>query len=511
MTPNPQKQALLDKLREINHREACLKFFDLLKELIEVTELAESDPRISIVVRKDKAITANINFKIALKIERISKSEVNFQIKIKKSALDKIKKIDKEVWILQESQDEYKSKKTEFVDFVIPFKNKHLFDNAILMNEWQSCLLEMTNSASANAKIEQNNDYAYRVATDYNEKTNMFWELANQSSNEVKPIPKTENTISESHPKPTFPLNYLLYGPPGTGKTYRAKHLVEGFDYQFITFHQSYSYEEFVEGIRPEVIGSQVHYKIRKGIFYNACIKALQSAGYGGFEDCLKDEKRGEKLNKAKPYIIVIDEINRANISKVLGELISLIEPSKRIGAKDELTLELPYSQSIFGVPANLYILGTMNTADRSIALLDVALRRRFDFEEIMPNYSLLDFEIEEIHLGKLLRKINERITYLFDREHQIGHSYLLDIQDFMGLCRVFSNKIIPLLQEYFYDDFEKIALVLCKDFILKERLDSTKLFGKDLEEYDQRYKFIINPDLASLNIKPTVFKAIYS
>jgi 5-methylcytosine-specific restriction enzyme B len=499
MPLNSQKQALLDKFREINHREGCLKFFDLLKELIEVTELAESDPRLSIVVRKDKAITANINFKVALKIERLNKNELFFQIKIKKDSLDKIKQIDKEVWTLQESQTEYKTKKTEFVDFVIPFKNKYLFDNPILMSEWQSCLLEMKNSASANAKIEQNNDFAFKIATDYNEKTNLFWELENQSSNQVNQDNSTVQTeVSVFYLKPDFPLNYILYGPPGTGKTYEAKQLVRDFDYQFITFHQSYSYEEFVEGIRPETIGGQIYYKIRKGIFYNACLKSLQSAGYVGFEDCLKDENRIEKLSKAKPFVIVIDEINRANISKVLGELITLVEPSKRIGAKDELTIELPYSQTTFGVPTNLYIIGTMNTADRSIALLDTALRRRFQFREIMPDYSLLDVEIEGIHLGKLLKKINDRITYLFDREHQIGQSYLLDIQDFKGLCEAFSFGIIPLLQEYFYDDFEKIQLVLSKDFILKEKLDSNKLFGKYLDEYDEKYKFVINPDLIS-------------
>lgn len=162
------------------------------------------------------------------------------------------------------------------------------------------------------------------------------------------------------------------------------------------------------------------------------------------------------KNDKENNYVLIIDEINRGNISKIFGELISLIEPSKREGESEELEVILPYSKENLTIPKNLYIIGTMNTADRSIALLDIALRRRFNFIEIMPQYDILKNEkIENIELDLLLSTINERIEFLLDREHIIGHSYFLNINTFEDLVQVFRNSIIPLLQEYFYDDFE--------------------------------------------------------
>ena len=409
------------------------------------------------------------------------------------------------------------------------------------------------------------------------------------------------------------PLNQILYGSPGTGKTYHTinkaleiifQNKLTKEDYQngkikesklvelsknelteeekketkedsrkilkacfekyknagqieFVTFHQSYGYEEFVEGIKAETNGENIAYEVKSGIFKKLCelakqknhikfelkninfeqyisvnqkfltftnkefevtsiddkikVKNSQNNEYSLSRESILDylekqdfnntrghysyqpviakyifdklEKESLEDNTTKNYILIIDEINRGNISKIFGELITLIEPSKRIGADEEIKLKLPYSGDDFGVPSNLYIIGTMNTADRSIAPIDTALRRRFVFEEMAPNPNLLNENIEGINLQLLLEAINTRIEYLYDRDHTIGHAYLIDVKNLDDLKFAFKNKIIPLLAEYFYEDWENIDLVLNQNGFIIPNTENKLYLSKKIED----------------------------
>ncbi|EOH2375456.1 McrB family protein, partial [Campylobacter jejuni] len=213
-------------------------------------------------------------------------------------------------------------------------------------------------------------------------------------------------------------------------------------------------------------------------------------------------------------FVFVIDEINRGNVSKIFGELITLIEPSKRIGEKEELKVTLPYSGEKFGVPKNVYIIGTMNTADRSITSLDTALRRRFEFIEMMPDVSKLSMDCEGINLQELLKAINTRIEYLLDREKTIGHAFFIGVENLNDLKSIFQNKIIPLLQEYFYNDYALINAVLNDNGMIFE--------DKKDDKYLQKIKNLdsVNSERSIYNIasfddkiwdKIEIYQAIYN
>ena len=432
------------------------------------------------------------------------------------------------------------------------------------------------------------NDENYKGTFDLIEKFPVMSEK-DQNNSGTNSIPIKNKTI--------HPLNQILFGPPGTGKTWHAvNHAIaiiedhkvklkdrdrqetrENFEklkqdgqIEMVTFHQSFTYEDFVEGIKPNLKETELLFKIDDGIFKRICERAVDAsllvdtfAEYAkkrvkqGNEVRLFDEEdhrfiervepktivlggvkraelsrkkikelyleyyfgrikkkedipntRGSKKNhlglaiyyypflklldkfhkenfKKRKYVLIIDEINRGNIAKIFGELITLVEESKRSGVEDETSVTLPYSKKIFKVPDNVYLIGTMNTADRSIAILDTALRRRFDFIEMMPNpkHDSISKDVDGIKLRKLFKKMNSRIVVLLDREHQIGHTYFMDINSIEDLKKVFQSKIIPLLQEYFYDDWEKIELVLNKNGFIKEEIDLHKsLFVGNVE-----------------------------
>ena len=445
---------------------------------------------------------------------------------------------------------------------------------------------------------------------DFYEYSSLLWNQyakENKSTHDILNNSDNEGyKMTDNDKKLTYPLNQILYGPPGTGKTYsvvrkaleiiegnasndryKFKEYVEKGQIKFITFHQSYGYEEFVEGIKAETKNDNVSYRIEDGAFKRICKRAngdkillkdvkeelieddfkklyenyvdklplFSNNTYGKIletptdkqpfylyksnqfsilikpqnsndpktiscdklikdifyndnygmpsyepviiQDILSQEYESYKTNHINQnYILIIDEINRGNISKIFGELITLIEPSKRLGADNEIMVELPYSKEKFGVPSNLYIIGTMNTADRSIALMDTALRRRFEFVEMMPEYDALNETIiEGINVGEMLKTINERIEYLYDRDHTIGHAYFIDVSDLKTLANVFKNKILPLLQEYFYDDWEKIRLVLGDSQFIKEKKPANALFKSGTDYINDKILYEIDKE----------------
>lgn len=437
-----------------------------------------------------------------------------------------------------------------------------------------------------------------------------FWELIQENNIQANTMSKMAN-----FEEVILPLNQILYGPPGTGKTYhtinKAIAIIEGKDEKdiekenredlkkryntyvasgqivFTTFHQSLSYEDFVEGIKPEQTpDNQLMYPVKKGIFKSICeaaelkitdsnidevIKAFQDTIENQGTQTLKTNRKKKfrvdytggttfRINpeestatnpqypasidyikrlyqnkditgmynpsyvkgilshlftnyglkeynavssvQKKRYVLIIDEINRGNVSQIFGELITLLEENKRIGTVEELKVKLPNSigdLDLFGVPDNLYIIGTMNTADRSIETLDTALRRRFSFVEMMPKPEVIEpSEVENIDLTKMLNVINQRIEVLIDRDHAIGHSYFMDIHSLDDLVLVFKDKVIPLLQEYFYGDYGKIGLVLGEGFVryIKPKEDLFPAFdyqGKD--QLNQGYYELIPID----------------
>ncbi|EKA8900165.1 AAA family ATPase, partial [Campylobacter coli] len=595
------------------------------------------------------------------------------------------------------SKDMVKYLKTRGGDkeFKVEIKNQKIEVIASVDNIIRTYSLERFLRYSVLGKIEEDSSYAKPL----------FEDILNNSNLSIIKLSENEKIYKEQHfenekilsENQNLSLNQILYGPPGTGKTYhtidkaleilgenlesrdekKAKfdEYVKNGQIVFTTFHQSYGYEEFVEGIKPmmnnEANSQEIQYEIKDGIFKDICNRALEnyensnlnteelrekiklrekvekflnrlletnepiSKTKGGnffinsfnnntieiySEDVerfdgifklslstfitllksniefnsavemfkkvfdrdyadrthtyyfnlvnkfkeyekqavLKTEDNKISSNSLNSYIIIIDEINRGNVSKIFGELITLIEPSKRIGESEELKVTLPYSGKKFGVPKNVYILGTMNTADRSITSLDTALRRRFEFVEMMPDPDLLknvfickDVENpnkDEDYLGddaktegfaeilqNILISINKRIEFLLDREKTIGHAFFMSeavkfnkdnwckpdkyeedwyVLSISKLKSIFQNKIIPLLQEYFYNDYALISAVLNDNGMIEkcEKDDKYLQKIKNLDNVDSE-KIIYN--IASFDNKIwndiKTYQAIYN
>ena len=416
-------------------------------------------------------------------------------------------------------------------------------------------------------------------------------------------------------------LNQIFFGPPGTGKTYatieatleildpayltahkdersalkkRFDELADSGDVRFVTFHQSFSYEDFVEGLRAESgDDGQLRYRVVPGVFKDLCsakqttfrefkvgdrygtgykvifasedvvelekpkgnhleigmrmLKGLAHAvmanristadlrdgswdeklsdstfdpflvnGYKNFLPSMVDHMLGgqsgglfETVPESQPTgakVLIIDEINRGNVSRIFGELITLIEPSKRAGAEEALEVTLPYSKERFSIPGNVHLVGTMNTADRSLAALDIALRRRFTFIEVPPNPELLDeVEVEGVAINELLDVMNQRIAALLDRDHCLGHAYFMPLKSEPSLERleqIFREQILPLLQEYFFEDWQRIQWVLNDQrkvaenrFLLQPSQDLNVLFGDSVTINQNSVRWELNSD----------------
>ncbi|WP_166012232.1 McrB family protein [Acinetobacter shaoyimingii] len=424
------------------------------------------------------------------------------------------------------------------------------------------------------------------------------WYDGNLDQEKINQFRNQDNNVS----KLEKPLNRILFGAAGTGKTYNTinhalsivdpeydpqldrKELKKKFDdykeqgqIKFVTFHQSFSYEDFVEGIRADSDDNgQLSYEVKDGVFKEICNRAafkhvsevyidkeiddfvaqislneklletktgveftvFNSSGKGGIsvrtttqneivisKKAIKnylldpsenirsnqayawaiaryikaelDEKFSDNDTRSKNFVLIIDEINRGNISRIFGELITLLEASKRQGAEEELSVTLPYSKEEFSVPSNVYIIGTMNSSDRSLTGLDIALRRRFTFVEMPPKPELLiEIEVEGVNVGELLKIINQRIEVLLDRDHCIGHANFMSLNKDRSrehLSAIFKQKIIPQLQEYFFDDWAKINMVLNANGMLKAKpIERSALFPNiesDSEDFFEEQK----------------------
>ena len=562
------KNELKDLLKKFN-KQQLEEYYGFLDLIIERFGLQEGDERLVFNVNKEGQIVFTIGQRYVW-ITGANEEGFKFEVISEKPISNK--------------SDNYKGS-------LMAYWNK--FNNILdVLNQQQtifSAIEKELNRSQKSSFLESNKKELEKMAFDA--------DFRKEVLDQLKTITITDEPMKNTDKTPAIPLNQILFGAPGTGKTYHTKkmaveiingkkertreeinkeyeELIEAGQIVFTTFHQSLSYEDFIEGIKPETIDGNVTYEVKDGIFKQLCSQAIEQKPKNsnieiydfdkGWNDLIAEVEqnflsdsmlllpiltqdkgvyvteitdngnlkikpknsrldidyivsynRAKKLQEAFPdlsvvknidkefrsviggsnstaywavlnfinnkikennriipdyeelknHVLIIDEINRGNVSAIFGELITLLEEDKRKGNPEHTEVVLPYSGDNFSVPNNVYIIGTMNTADRSVEALDTALRRRFSFVEMQPNPNILS-KVENVDLSKLLETINKRIEVLIDKDHQIGHSYFIGIEDLGGLQRTFKDKIIPLLEEYFYGDFGKIGLVLGGEFI---------------------------------------------
>ena len=552
---------LQDFLRYCENKDSIVLFFKLAGELLEHLQLPDDSEKVVLNVTKgtDRRMSFDLNSRLVLTLYHNEK--LGFMLGREFIDLHRT-----ELEIDYEAEFTNKEPIASFVSFPYDFVSDRL---DLFKNEWLKCCKEYSLRNERSPYLKNHMPELLKYVRDP--------ELILSEKSAGDSMRTVAKSTKENQSKITIvespPLNLILYGPPGTGKTYNSinkalsiidpvfdlnqerkmvkaefdKYVAEG-RIAFTTFHQSMSYEDFVEGLKPvepDKQGDPVIYNIQPGIFKMICQSAL-TPNQAGFDKAYEELKnrllqqetieletpdRGAKFSislnskdnltlltgkekndqgtltkeniqkhldqgqdrpsyhsgyfkavinylksefkysdvpdalQTRNYALIIDEINRGNIAQIFGELITLIEEDKRLGREESLEAILPYSKEKFGVPPNLYIIGTMNTADRSVEALDTALRRRFSFEEISPNPGLLTNTVEGVVLRDLLVLINKRIEKLLDKDHQIGHSYFMKVSTLNDLRIVFSRNIIPLLQEYFFGDFGKMGLVLGTGF----------------------------------------------
>lgn len=649
---------LISKLRKFNNYPAIEAFLTQAKLLIDTLKLDSDTPNF-LCTLPEKSRNMNIQFtnKYILVVNLEGKTP-SFWYAMPNKGENYYK--NKKLQIVHSSELETLNNGTK--PLVLGFE---VFDfEKDIKDLWLETAKEALKSYKTNSKKYKFNHELYKLITDSTYRNELF---AFAQSNQPIPALPTNMQQDEPNTKNTNPpLNQILFGAPGTGKTYHTvneaieimqqptnpaqlplfsegkgltrKDTKRAFDayvakknIQFVTFHQSFGYEDFVEGIKPVTANGQVSYEIQDGIFKRMCIEAkyelyrlqkdidrkkdkeeveeenddteeqvidfddlwlnfvhslstkhtfktknnakldwvkineslniavkhqnnkkeyivsknrmekvyeyfesvddiknvtvdigqvIGGANYTAYwavfnelkifertflaQNILVEEEDSDEeyeiitdysdkkalvadfnfqevsqevYQKAKKYVLIIDEINRGNVAQIFGELITLIEESKRAGKDEAIELVLPYSKDAFSVPANLYLIGTMNTADRSVEALDTALRRRFSFKEMRPDYTILP-TVEGVEVGKMLQTINARIELLLDKEHAIGHSYFLGLATIEDLRLAFENKLIPLLQEYFFGDFSKIGLVLGEAFVAPQKQDKKDIFA---------------------------------